>query len=226
MILQVAPTAATVLITGESGTGKELVACAIHEKSARAGCLLSRSTALLFPRISWSRNFSATKKGPSPARRSRMRGFSKLRTAERSCSMKSATCRLQLQAKLLRVLQEGEVRRVGATHVEKSRRALAGSHASGSARVGCAGKFRQDLLYRLEVVRLPMPALRERMADLPDLVYTFLKQFAQKHSKNMTQVSEEAMAILLGHAWPGNIRELSNVIERAVIFAQSERIEA
>jgi two-component system response regulator HydG len=132
---------------------------------------------------------------------------------------------LALQAKLLRVLQEGEVRRLGATISKKvDVRLIAATHRDLHEAVA-QGAFRQDLLYRLEVVSLPMPALRERIADLPDLVYTFLKQFALKHTKSITHVSEEAMAILLVHPWPGNIRELANVIERAVIFANSEKIE-
>jgi two-component system response regulator HydG len=132
---------------------------------------------------------------------------------------------VSLQAKLLRVLQEGEVRRVGATVSRKvDVRLIAATHRNLHELVA-QERFRQDLLYRLEVVQISTAPLRERIADLPDLVYTFLKQFAQKHDKGISQVSEEAMGVLLNHGWPGNIRELSNVIERAVIFAQSDRIE-
>jgi two-component system response regulator HydG len=133
---------------------------------------------------------------------------------------------LPLQAKLLRVLQEGEVRRIGSTGSRKvDVRVIAATHRNLKEAVA-AGAFRQDLLYRLEVVALSVPSLRERMEDVPDLAYRFLKAACERHGKSVSGISEEAFEILLGHSWPGNVRELSNVIERAVIFASGSDIAA
>lgn len=226
MITQVAPTAATVLIMGESGTGKELVARAIHERSARSKMPFIALNCAAVPEQLMESELFGYEKGAFTGATQARTGLFEAAHGGTLLLDEIGDMPILLQTKLLRVLQEGEVRRLGATGSKKvDVRLIAATHRDLHEAVA-QGRFRQDLLYRLEVVRLPTPALRERMADLPDLVYTFLKQFAQKHSKAMTQVSEEAMALLLAHAWPGNIRELSNVIERAVIFAQSERIEA
>jgi len=226
MITQVAPTAATVLIVGESGTGKELVARAIHERSVRSAMPFIALNCAAVPEQLMESELFGYEKGAFTGATQARTGLFEAAHGGTLLLDEIGDMPVLLQTKLLRVLQEGEVRRLGATVSKKvDVRLIAATHRDLHEAVA-QGKFRQDLLYRLEVVRLPTPALRERMADLPDLVYTFLKQFAQKHSKVMTQVSEDAMALLLAHAWPGNIRELSNVIERAVIFAQSERIEA
>jgi two-component system response regulator HydG len=225
MITQVAPTAATVLITGESGTGKELVARAIHEKSVRASMPFIALNCAAVPESLMESELFGYEKGAFTGATQARAGLFEAAHGGTLLLDEIGDMPILLQTKLLRVLQEGEVRRLGATVSKKvDVRLIAATHRDLHEAV-TQGRFRQDLLYRLEVVSLPMPALRERMADLPDLVYTFLKQFAQKHSKAISQVSEEAMAALLLHSWPGNIRELSNVIERAVIFAQSERIE-
>ena len=225
MITQVAPTAATVLITGESGTGKELVARAIHEKSARASMPFIALNCAAVPEQLMESELFGYEKGAFTGATQARAGLFEAAHGGTLLLDEIGDMPILLQTKLLRVLQEAEVRRLGATISKKvDVRLIAATHRDLHEAVA-QGRFRQDLLYRLEVVRLPTPALRERMADLPDLVYTFLKQFARKHAKAMNQVSEDAMAILLAHSWPGNIRELSNVVERAVIFAQSERIE-
>ena len=131
---------------------------------------------------------------------------------------------LSLQAKLLRALQESEVRRVGATASRKvDVRVIAATHRDlkESVRVGT---FRQDLLYRLEVIHIITPPLRDRIEDLPDLAYHFLKKAAERHGKSASGITEEAMEILLAHSWPGNIRELSNVLERAVVFLKGPHV--
>jgi two-component system response regulator HydG len=126
---------------------------------------------------------------------------------------------LALQAKLLRVLQEGEVRRIGATQSRKvDVRVIAATHRDLRESVR-AGTFRQDLMFRLEVVEIAVPALRERPSDLPELVTHFLALSSQRHGKDVRALSGEAMARLRAHSWPGNVRELANVVERAVIFA-------
>jgi two-component system response regulator HydG len=127
---------------------------------------------------------------------------------------------IALQAKLLRTLQEGEVRRVGATTSKKINvRVIAATHRDLKENVR-TGSFRQDLLYRLEVIAVQIPPLRERMEDIPDLAYHFLKQACERHGKSVEGIEDEAMEALLSHTWPGNVRELGNVIERGVVFAQ------
>lgn len=222
---QVAPTAATVLIYGESGTGKELAARAIHELSVRSTMpFIALNCAAVPENLIESELFGYEKGAFTGATQSRV-GLFEAAHGGTLLLDEIGDMPVSLQAKLLRVLQEGEVRRVGANISKKvDVRLLAATHRNLHELV-TQGKFRQDLLYRLEVVQLEMPALRERVADLPDLAYTFLKNFATKHAKGISQISEDAMALLLNHSWPGNIRELSNVLERAVIFAQKDRIE-
>lgn len=226
IIRQVAPTAATVLITGESGTGKELVARAIHELSARAQMPLIALNCAAVPENLMESELFGYEKGAFTGATQARAGLFEAAHGGTLLLDEIGDMPVSLQVKLLRVLQEGEVRRVGATVSKKvDVRLIAATHRNLHVLVG-EGRFRQDLLYRLEVVQVQMPPLRERMADLPDLAYTFLKQFSLRHSKAITQISEDAMALLLNHLWPGNIRELSNVLERAVIFAQGDRVEA
>jgi two-component system response regulator HydG len=225
MIKQVAPTAATVLLSGESGTGKELCARAIHELSARAKRPFIALNCAAVPENLIESELFGYEKGSFTGATSAHTGLFEAADGGTLLLDEIGDMPVSLQAKLLRVLQEGEVRRVGATISKQVNvRLIAATHRNLHECVA-QGRFRQDLLYRLEVVQIHMPALRDRMADLPDLAYVFLKQFAEKHSKSISQVSEEAMGVLLAHLWPGNIRELSNVIERAVIFAQSDRLE-
>jgi two-component system response regulator HydG len=225
MIRQVAPTAATVLIGGESGTGKEVAARAIHELSVRASQPFIALNCAAFPENLIESELFGFDKGSFTGATQARAGLFEAAHQGTLLLDEIGDMPMQLQTKLLRVLQEAEVRRVGSTISKKvDVRLIAATHRNLHALVE-QGKFRQDLLYRLEVVQIRMPALRERVADLPDLAYFFLKQFAQKHSKPISQISEEAMGLLLRHNWPGNIRELSNVLERSVIFAQSEQVE-
>jgi two-component system response regulator HydG len=225
MIRQVAPTAATVLIGGESGTGKEVAARAIHELSVRAAQpFIALNCAAVPENLIESELFGFDKGSFTGANQARSGLFEAAHQGTLLLD-EIGDMPFALQSKLLRVLQEGEVRRVGATISKKvDVRLIAATHRNLHELVE-QGRFRQDLLYRLEVVQIRMPALRERVADLPDLAYFFLKLFAHKHAKPISQISEEAMGLLLSHAWPGNIRELSNVLERSVIFAQSEQVE-
>lgn len=225
MIRQVAPTAATVLIGGESGTGKEVAARAIHELSARASQPFIALNCAAFPENLIESELFGFDKGSFTGATAARAGLFEAAHQGTLLLDEIGDMPMTLQTKLLRVLQEGEVRRVGATQSKKvDVRLIAATHRNLHVLVE-QGKFRQDLLYRLEVVQIRMPALRERIADLPDLAYYFLRQFAEKHAKAISQVSEEAMGLLLRHSWPGNIRELSNVLERSVIFARSEQIE-
>lgn len=223
-ILQVAPTAVTVLISGESGTGKELAARAIHELSARAARpLIALNCAALPENLMESELFGYEKGAFTGATQSKA-GLFEAADGGTLLLDEIGDMPLSLQAKLLRVLQEGEVRRIGATVSRKIDVRLIGA-THRDLRLGVEqGRFREDLLYRLEVVKIQMPALRDRVADLTELVNDFLERFSLRHGKSIHKISEHALSLLLQHPWPGNIRELSNVIERAVIFCQTEQI--
>jgi two-component system, NtrC family, response regulator HydG len=225
MIRQVAPTAATVLITGESGTGKELVARSIHEQSTRAKApMIALNCAAVPEQLMESELFGFEKGSFTGATQAKVGLFEAAHEGTLLLD-EIGDMPIALQAKLLRVLQEGEVRRIGSSYSRKvDVRLIAATH-QGLHELVAAGKFRQDLLYRLEVVHLEVPALRDRLDDMAELAHSVLKQAAEKHTKTVHGISNEAMQVLLAHRWPGNIRELSNVIERSIIFAQSDVLE-
>ena len=226
MIRQVAPTAASVLISGESGTGKELAARALHELSARASTSFIALNCAAVPENLMESELFGYERGAFTGATSSRPGLFEAAHGGTLLLDEIGDMPVLLQAKLLRVLQEGEVRRLGSTISKKvDVRLVAATHRDLRELVA-REKFRQDLLYRLEVVQIQMPPLRARITDLPELAYAFLAQFAAKHGKPVLEIASDAWEILLAHAWPGNIRELSNVIERAVIFARSDRVEA
>jgi DNA-binding NtrC family response regulator len=223
-IAQIAPTQVTVLITGESGTGKELVARCIHHQSVRLQGKFIALNCAAFPENLIESELFGFEKGAFTGAMASKEGLLEAAHGGSLLLDEIGDMPISLQANLLRTLQEGEVRRIGATSSRKvDVRVIAATHRDLREGVR-VGSFRQDLLYRLEVVNLHMPPLRERMEDLPDLAYHFLKTFVRRHSKNILGIDENAMEALLQHSWPGNIRELSNVIERAVVFARSEEI--
>jgi two-component system response regulator HydG len=225
MIRQVAPTAATVLLTGESGTGKEMVARAIHEQSSRAKMPLIALNCAAVPENLMESELFGFDKGAFTGASASKSGLFEAAHGGTLLLDEIGDMPFHLQAKLLRVLQEGEVRRVGSTMSRKvDVRLIAATHQNLEARIA-TNQFRQDLLYRLAVVQIQVPALRERLEDLPDLALAVLGQAAEKHSKSVTGISSEAMDLLLSHSWPGNVRELSNVIERAAIFAQTDVLQ-
>lgn len=224
IIRQIAPTAATVLITGESGTGKELVAQCIHSQSSRAGEKLIALNCAAVPEQLIESELFGFEKGAFTGATAAREGL--FEAADQSTLLldEIGDMPLPLQATLLRTLQEGEVRRIGSNVSKKvSVRVIAATNRDLKESVRSGG-FRQDLLYRLEVISVHLVPLRERMEDVPDLAYHFLKSCAARHEKKVTGIAEEAMEALLSHSWPGNIRELSNVIERAVVFAMTEWI--
>jgi two-component system response regulator HydG len=225
MIRQVAPTAATVLITGESGTGKEMVARSIHEQSTRAKAPMIALNCAAVPENLMESELFGYEKGAFTGATTSKAGLFEAAHGGTILLDEIGDMPFHLQAKLLRILQEGEARRVGSNFSRKvDVRLIAATNHSLHERVA-AGLFRQDLLYRLEVVQIQMPALRDRMEDLPELAHSVLRQASERHSKAVQGISSEAMQILLAHRWPGNIRELSNVIERATIFAQSDLLQ-
>ncbi len=223
---QVGATTATVLIQGESGTGKEQIARALHETSARRnGPFLALNCAALPEALLESELFGYEKGAFTGA------------TAAKSGLFESANggtlfldeigdMALALQAKLLRVLQESEVRRLGSAASRKiDVRVISATHQPLKSLVS-ESRFRQDLLFRLEVVAIDLPPLRARLDDLPDFVGIFVSDSSKRHGKSVVAVSPEAFEILSRYAWPGNVRELQNAIERAVIFATSPVLQA
>jgi transcriptional regulator with PAS, ATPase and Fis domain len=207
------------LITGESGTGKELVARCIHDQSTRAkGRFIAINCAAVPEQLIESELFGF-EKGAFTGATTAKEGLFEAAHEGTLFLDEIGDMPIALQAKLLRTLQEGEVRRVGATTSKKINvRVIAATHRDlkENARTGT---FRQDLLYRLEVIAIQIPPLRDRMEDVPDLAYHFLKQASARHGKTVEGIEDEAMEALLSHSWPGNVRELGNVIERGVVFA-------
>lgn len=224
IIEQVAPTSATVLLTGESGTGKELAARNIHEKSTRAKRKFVAINCAAMPEQLMESELFGHEKGAFTGAQNSKEGLFEAAHEGTLFLDEVGDMPVSLQAKLLRVLQDNEVRRVGAVDSRKINvRLIAATHRNLKELVR-TGAFREDLLYRLEVIGIYVPPLRERMADLPDLAYYFLKKSAQKHDKASDGILDEAMEVLLAHHWPGNVRELSNVIERAVVFTKGPHI--
>ena len=219
LIQQVAPSAATVLLTGESGTGKELVASCLHRQSARAEKRFVAINCAAIPEQLLESELFGFEKGTFTGAGAAKEGL--IESAEGGTLLldEIGDMPLSLQGKLLRVLQESEVRRLGATNSHKVNvRIIAATHRDLHEAVR-NGTFRQDLLFRLEVIAVHIPPLREHMMDLPDLAYRFLQAASVRHGKEIVGIHEDTMEILLAHSWPGNVRELSNVIERGVVFS-------
>ncbi len=220
----VSPTDATVLITGESGTGKELVANALHQNSLRsASSFIKLNCAALHENLLESELFGH-EAGAFTGATERRRGRFELAHNGTLFLDEIGDMSLPTQAKILRVLQEGEFERVGGTNTIKvDVRLLAATHKDLQAMID-EGSFRQDLFFRLSVVPLHLPALRERNVDIAELANHFLIQFANKNRKDIKSFHPETMNLLMQYSWPGNIRELENTIERAVILCHGEQI--
>jgi two-component system response regulator PilR (NtrC family) len=224
LIDRVATTRTTVLITGESGTGKERIARAIHQRSdrAREPFLVVNCGAL--PEALMESELFGHEKGAFTGASSRQLGI--FREADGGTVMLDEVGELApaLQVKLLRVLQEKSVRAVGATHeVPINVRVLAATNRDVEADVS-AGKFRQDLYYRLNVIRVELPALRERREDIAALVERFMRRFSREIGKDVRGLTPDALRILENYGFPGNVRELENMVERAVALAASTTI--
>ena len=226
MIAYVAPTEATVLISGESGTGKELVATALHRNSARRdGPLVRVNCAALVENLLESELFGHEKGAFTGADRRRE---GKFRQAEGGTIFLDEISETSpaMQAKLLRVLQEHELQRVGGQETLRvDVRVLAASNRVLAEAVA-AGKFREDLFYRLNVVTLEVPPLRRRREDISLLADHFLEKFAARNRRRVQGITPAAMDLLLRHDWPGNVRELENAIERGVILMRGEYLDS
>jgi DNA-binding NtrC family response regulator len=224
-VAQVAPSRATVLLTGESGTGKELVAAAIHQRSPRAaGPFVRLHCAALAETLLESELFGHERGSYTGAERRREGRFEQAHGGTLFLD-EIGDISPSTQVKLLRVLQEREFERVGGNQTIKvDVRVIAATNRDLAALVE-QGTFRQDLFYRLNVIQVRLPSLRQRAADIPALALHFLKRYAAENAKSVETVSEPALERLIGYNWPGNVRELENVIERAVVLANGNRIE-
>jgi len=224
-IEQVAPTNATVLITGETGTGKELVAHAIHSTSLRKDRpLVKVNCAALSASLIESELFGH-ERGAFTGASARKIGRFELADGATIFLDEVGEIPLDLQSKLLRVIQEGEFERLGSSKTIKADvRIIAATNRNLEREVAKAA-FREDLLFRLNVFPITVPPLRERKDDIPELIEHFVNRFSKKMGKSIRSVSPAAVRLLCKHAWPGNIRELANVIERSVINTQTENLQ-
>ncbi len=226
MVTRIAPTKTNVLIAGESGTGKELVARAIHAESDRASAPFVALNCAAIPENLLESELFGHVKGAFTGAISNKTGLFEMADTGTLFLDEVGELTLPLQVKLLRVLQDKSIRRVGGTSDRRvDVRILAATNRRLEVEVA-EGRFREDLYYRLNVIQLELPPLRERLEDLPLLVHHFVEKFGRELGKDVRGLSEEAMACLRAHAWPGNVRELENGIERAVALSRSEWIEA
>jgi DNA-binding NtrC family response regulator len=221
---QVAPSRACVLIVGETGTGKELIARAIHDLSPRSsGPYIRVNCGALSESLLESELFGHVKGSFTGAVDNRTGRFEAAHTGSIFLDEINSTSP-KLQVKLLRVLQEGEFERVGDTRtVQVDTRIIAATNRDLLEEID-AGRFREDLYYRLNVVPIYLPPLREHREDIASLVDYFLKRYADQNRREVRRVHPEAMRLLRDHPWPGNVRELQNYVERAVVLGDGPEL--
>ena len=225
MISKAAPTRASVLITGESGVGKELVAHAVHDQSERAkGPFVVVHCAALSETLIESELFGY-EKGAFTGAENIHKGRFELADGGTIFLDEIGEVNLATQVKLLRVLQEHKFERVGGEKaIEVDVRVVAATNRNLEEEVK-AGKFREDLFYRLNVVRIEMPSLRERMDDIPLLMHAFLREFNIENKKNIKGFDKASKSAMIKYSWPGNIRELKNAVESAVVMCTGDEIK-
>ena len=222
---RVAPVDATALILGESGTGKELLARGIHENSLRAGKAFVAVNCSALPESMQESELFGHAKGAFTGAASARPGLFESADGGTIFLDEIGDLNTAAQTKILRVLQEREVKRLGENQARKvDVRVIAATHRDLKAMVA-DGSFRHDLFYRLDVVTLQLPPLRERENDALLLADHFLKIYAEKFSRDISAIAPEARQMIAGYNWPGNVRELQNAMERAVILADQHRIE-
>jgi len=221
----VAQSKATVLIQGESGTGKELMACLVHENSTRAARPFVAINCAAIPENLLESELFGYERGAFTGAVSSKAGKFEFANGGTLLLDEISEMDIRLQAKLLRVIQEGEVDRIGGRKpVPVDVRIIATTNRNLGDCVK-EGSFREDLFYRLNVVNLTMPPLRERIGDVRLVSEHYASIFSEKNGKSITGFSAAALAMLESHVWPGNVRELENVIERAVITAAGNVVE-
>ena len=222
--MMVAATSSTVMITGETGTGKELAARAIHHNSPRRANRFVALNCCAIPETLLEAELFGHVRGAFTGAIGARQG--RVEQAHKGTLFldEVGTMSPSLQAKLLRVLQEREFERVGDSHTVKiDVRVIAATH-SDLGRMVAEGSFREDLFYRLNVLPVQLPPLRARREDIPLLVGHFLQRLASEGGRSGVTVSQEAMRLLMGYRWPGNVRQLENTVERALAFSQGRSI--
>ncbi|MDH3283330.1 MAG: sigma-54 dependent transcriptional regulator [Acidobacteriota bacterium] len=226
LIRKAGPTQATVLITGESGTGKELVAREIHRASLRcAEAFIKVNCAAIPDELIESELFGHEKGAFTGAARKQVGRFARAHGGTLFLD-EIGDMSVKTQAKVLRALQDGEIEPLGAgRHLQVDVRVLAATNKDLRDEIG-DGRFREDLFYRLNVLPVPLPPLRERLDDLPALIEHFAARICEENNFRLRHFADGAIAKLRERTWPGNIRELRNYMERAIILTQNEEIEA
>ncbi|MEQ1875712.1 MAG: sigma-54 dependent transcriptional regulator [Bdellovibrionia bacterium] len=224
LIKRIGPATANALIIGESGSGKELVARAIHNSGPRKNKAFVPVNCTAIPENLLESELFGHVKGSFTGAIADKKGLFEEANGGTLFLDEIGDLNLTLQAKLLRVLQDREIRPVGDSKSKKvDVRIVAATHRDLKTMVA-DGKFREDLFYRLNVIPVRVPALRERTQDIPLLAQHFVNKFATQNNSPVQAVSPEALAVLVAHPWPGNVRELENIIERAVVLSQNELI--
>jgi DNA-binding NtrC family response regulator len=224
LVQKVAKLSATVLILGESGTGKELLARLIHRESGQASSPFVAVNLAAIPKDLVESTLFGHEKGAFTGAIRQQLGKFELAGGGTLFLDEIGDLKYELQAKLLRAIQEGEIERVGGTHpIKTSFRLIAATNVDLEKAVK-EGQFREDLYYRLKVIPIRMPALRDRIEDLPELARFFLRRYSQKFRKNIDGIADSTLQILSNYWWPGNIRELENLIERLVAISDKDWI--
>ncbi|MDA1000803.1 MAG: sigma-54 dependent transcriptional regulator [bacterium] len=222
LIGQASPAAATVLILGESGTGKELVANALHNMSERRKNPFVTVNCAALPETLLESELFGYERGAFTGAVSRKEGRFFLANGGTLFLDEIGDMPLALQAKLLRVIQEGECERLGGNETLKvDVRIIAATNQNLEIAIA-ERRFREDLYYRLNVINIQLPPLRERRGDIPLLIEFFLRRFAEKNKRNINGFSRETIEVLSNYGWPGNVRELENTVERAVVLSRGE----
>jgi transcriptional regulator with GAF, ATPase, and Fis domain len=224
LVDQVAATDSTVLLVGETGSGKELFASRIHDLSARHGRAMVRVNCAAIPETLVESELFGREKGAFTGALARQIGRFELANQSTIFLDEIGDLPMQVQVKLLRVFEERSIERLGsATPIRIDTRIIAATHRNLEQLVA-EGRFREDLYYRLNVFPVQVPPLRERVDDIPLLVWQFVEQFSRAFGKPIETIPADNLAALKRYSWPGNIRELRNVVERAMIVAQSPRL--
>lgn len=224
LIEKVAPSPTTVLVTGESGTGKELVARALHERSPRADGPFIQINCGAIPENLFEAELFGYEKGSFTGAVTSKPGRFEIADGGTLFLDEVGELPKDMQVKILRALQQGQIDRVGGVRtLDVDVRVIAATNVD-LAQAVAAGEFREDLFYRLNVIPIHLPPLRERYEDIPLLVEHFLRRFNERLGKDVKRVAPDALAALLEHNWPGNIRELENLMERSVLLIEGDTI--
>ncbi len=224
LVLKIARSSATVLLRGESGTGKELIARAIHRHSRRAENEFFAINCAAIPENLLESELFGYERGAFTGADRRKIGLFEAASGSTLFLDEVGDLSVALQGKILRALQEKEIRRIGGNEtIPADVRVIAATNRDLEAMMR-EGKFRDDLYYRLNIIPIVLPALRERAEDIPALAARFLERAAAEHGKPVGKIRKEAMALLISYDWPGNVRELESLVERAVLLSESEGI--